>query len=234
MHYLLVASLLGGALSFEYRTSIRLYLSAPLVSGLIMGLLLGYPLHGLLAGLLMQLLFIGTVRLRGRPEADLPTAGVIASAAFIIVSRDTGRVPAMDGLILFWSLLLGLMVAAAGSIFYTQWEKFVSRLAGRGLDMAAKGRTRTASAIHMALSLVHFAWGFLIIIIVLPPGLAAVKYLSTSIDVMSAGSMESIPFLIPVIAAGAILKLLSDRTRLFWFGAGFLFTAVFFVFGGGV
>ncbi len=234
MNPLLIASLVGGALSFEYRTSIRLYLSAPLVSGLILGLILGYPGLGLTAGLMMQLLFIGTVRLRGRPEADLPTAGVIASAAFIIVSRDLGRISPMSGLILFWSLLLGLMVAAAGSIFYTQWERFASRLAGRGLDMAAKGRTRTASAIHMALSLVHFAWGFLIIIIVLPPGLAAVKYLSTRIDVMSAGSMESIPFLIPVIAAGAILKLLSDRTRLFWFGAGFLFVAVFFVFGGGV
>jgi adenylyltransferase/sulfurtransferase len=33
MHYLLVASLLGGVLSFEYRTAIRFYLSAPLVSG---------------------------------------------------------------------------------------------------------------------------------------------------------------------------------------------------------
>jgi mannose/fructose/N-acetylgalactosamine-specific phosphotransferase system component IIC len=140
----------------------------------------------------------------------------------------------LNGLILFWSLLLGLVVAAAGSIFYSQWEKYSSKLAGRGLETAASGRTRTASAIHMALSLVHFAWGFLVIVIALPPGLAAVKYLSTSIDIMSAGSMGSIPFLIPVVAAGAILKLLGDRTRLFWFGAGFLFAAVFFVFGGGI
>lgn len=231
---LLLTSLLGGALSFEYRTSIRLYLSAPLVSGLIVGFILGYPMLGLAAGLMMQLLFIGTVRLRGRPEADLPTGGVTASAAFIIVSRDLGMVSPMNGLVLFWSLLLGLVVAAAGSIFYSQWEKYASRLAGRGLDMAARGRTRTASAIHVALSLVHFAWGFLVIVIVLPPGLAAVKYLSTSIEIMSAGSMGSIPFLIPVVAAGAILKLLGDRTRLFWFGAGFLFAAVFFVFGGGI
>ena len=230
----LTASLIGGALSYEYRTSIRLYLSAPLVSGLIMGLVFGYPVLGLTAGLLMQLLFIGTVRLRGRPEADLPAAGVIASSAFIIVSRDLGQISPMSGLILFWSLLLGLVVAAAGSIFYPQWEKFAARLAGRGLGLAGKGRTRTASAIHMALSLVHFAWGFFVIIVLLPPGLAAVKYLSTSIDLMSAGSMGSLPVLVPVVAAGAILKLLGDRTRLFWFGAGFLFTAVFFVFGGGI
>ncbi len=234
MEPVLTASLIGGALSYEYRSSIRLYLSAPLVSGLIMGFILGYPVLGLTAGLLMQLLFIGTVRLRGRPEADLPTAGVIAPSAFIIVSHDLGQVSPMSGLILFWSLLLGLIVATAGSIFYTQWEKFTARLAGRGLELAASGRTRTASAIHMALSLVHFTWGFLVIIILLPPGLAAVKYLSTSIDVMSAGSMGSLPFLIPVVAAGAILKLLSDRTRLFWFGAGFLFATVFFVFGGGI
>jgi len=234
MHPLLTASLIGGALSFEYRTSIRLYLSAPLVSGLITGLLLGYPLHGLMAGVLMQLLFIGSVRLRGRPEADLPPAGVIAAATFIMVSRDTGRVTTMDGLILFWSLLLGLTVAALGSIFYTQWEKFAARPAGRGLELARKGRTRSASAIHIGLSLVHFAWGFLVVLAVLLPGLAAVKYLSTRIDVMSAGSMGSLPYLIPLIAAGAILKLLRDRTRLFWFGAGFLIAAVFFIFGGGV
>ena len=128
----LTAALIGGVLSYEYRTSIRLYLSAPLVSGLIMGLVFGYPVLGLTAGLLMQLLFIGTVRLRGRPEADLPAAGVIASSAFIIVSRDLGQINPMSGLIMFWSLLLGLVVAAAGSIFYTQWEKFAARLAGRG------------------------------------------------------------------------------------------------------
>ncbi len=234
MHPLITASLIGGALSFEYRTSIRLYLSAPLVSGLVTGLLLGHPLHGLMVGVLMQLLFIGSVRLRGRPEADLPPAGVIAAAAFIIVSRDTGRITTMDGLILFWSLLLGLTVAALGSIFYTQWEKFAAGPVGRGLELARKGRTRSASAIHIGLSLVHFAWGFLVILAVLLPGLPAVRYLSTRIDVMSAGSMGSLPFLIPLIAAGAILKLLRDRTRLFWFGAGFLIAAVFFIFGGGV
>ncbi len=234
MNPLIIASLLGGALSFEYRTSIRLYLSAPLVSGLIMGLLLGYPLHGLLAGVLMQLLFIGSVRLRGRPEPDLPPAGVIAAAAFIIVSRESGRITPMNGLIMFWSLLLGLAAAAAGSIFYTQWERFASRPAGRALDLARQGRTRAASALHIALSLVHFTWGFLIVLVVLPPGLAAVRYLSTRLEVMSAGSMGSFPYLIPMVAAGSLLKLLSDRTRLFWFGAGFLIATVFFVFGGGV
>lgn len=234
MHPLLLTSLLGGALSFEYRTSIRLYLSAPLVSGLITGLILGAPGHGLVAGLMMQFLFIGAVRLRGIPEADLPPAGVIASAAFIIVSRDTGRITQVDGLILFWSILLGLVAAAAGSIFYTHWEKFASRPVGRGLDLARKGRTRSASALHMILSLVHFAWGFLIVLAALLPGITAVKFLSTRIDLMSAGSLGSFPFLIPMVAAGAILKLLSDRTRLFWFGAGFLIALVFFVFGGGV
>jgi mannose/fructose/N-acetylgalactosamine-specific phosphotransferase system component IIC len=234
MDPLLTASLLGGALSFEYRTSIRLYLSAPLVSGLVTGWLLGNPLQGMMVGVLLQLIFIGSVRLRGRPEADLPPAGVISAAVFILVSRETGRVSTMDGMILFWSLLLGLLVAAAGSIFYSQWEKTVSRIAGKGLEMASRGRTHTAAAIHMGLSLVHFAWGFLIILIALKPGMAAVTYLSTRLDVMSAGSMGSLPFLIPLVAAGAILKLLSDRTRLFWFGAGFLVALVYFVFGGGV
>jgi mannose/fructose/N-acetylgalactosamine-specific phosphotransferase system component IIC len=234
MDPILTASLLGGALSFEYRTSIRLYLSAPLVSGLITGMLLGDTVHGLAAGVLTQLIFIGSVRLRGRPEADLSPAGVIAAASFIIVSRETGRLSTIDGMILFWSLLLGLVAAAAGSIFYYHWEERLSPITERALRLARSGRSRTASAIHMALSLVHFAWGFLVIILVLPPGVAAVRYLSTGIEVMSAGSMSSVPFLIPMIAAGAILKLLSDRTRLFWFGAGFLAALVFFVFGGGV
>jgi mannose/fructose/N-acetylgalactosamine-specific phosphotransferase system component IIC len=234
MDPLLTASLLGGALSFEYRTSLRLYLSAPLVSGLITGWLLGSPLHGMMAGVLIQLMFIGSVRLRGRPEADLPTAGVLSTALFIIVSRETGRASTMDGMILFWSLLFGLVAAAAGSIFYSQWEKAVSRMAGKGLELASRGRTLSASAIHMCLSLVHFAWGFLVIAIALKPAAAAVTYLSTRLDVMSAGSMGSLPFLIPLVAAGAILKLLSDRTRLFWFGAGFLAALVYFVFGGGV
>ncbi len=234
MHYLITASLLGGALSLEYRSSLRLYLSAPLVSGWITGLLLGFPLHGLACGVMMQLLFMGSVRLRGVPEADLPPAGIIASAAFVIVSRDTGRVTTLDGLILFWSLLLGLTTAAAGSIFYSQWQRFASRPAGHALALARKGATRTASAVHLLLTLVHFVWGALAVLAILPPGLAAVRYLSTEVDILSAGSMNLLPFLLPMAAAGAILRLLRDRARLFWFGAGFLIAAVYFTLGGGI
>jgi mannose/fructose/N-acetylgalactosamine-specific phosphotransferase system component IIC len=234
MHYLLAASLLGAALSFEYRSSIRLYLAAPLVSGPITGLILGEPALGLIAGLMMQLLFIGAVRLRGRPEPDLPPAGVIAAAAFVTVSRDTGDLTPLNGLILFWSLILGLTAAALGSIFYGWWERFAARPAGYGLELARRGRTRAASGVHMALSLVHLFWGFLIVVILLPPGIAAVRFLSTRIEVLSAGSMGSLPFLIPLVAAGALVKVKTDRTRMFWFGAGFLIAVVFFAFGGGI
>ena len=77
MDPLLTVSLLAGVLSFEYRSSLRLYLSAPLVSGWITGLLLGYPLHGLVSGVMMQLIFLGSVRLRGRPQPDLPVASAV-------------------------------------------------------------------------------------------------------------------------------------------------------------
>ena len=234
MHHLLAASLLGGALSFEYRSSSRLHLSAPLVSGPLTGWFLGEPALGLLAGLTLQLLFIGTVRLRGRPEPDLPPAGVISAAAFVLVSRDTGSISPPNGLILFWSLLLGLTGAAIGSIFYSQWERFAARPAAYGLELARRGRTRTASAVHMALSLVHFAWGSLLVFVLLPTGMAAVRFLSTRIEVISAGSMGSLVLVISLVAAGALIKVKTDRTRIFWFGAGFLIAAVFFAFAGGL
>jgi mannose/fructose/N-acetylgalactosamine-specific phosphotransferase system component IIC len=90
----------------------------------------------------------------------------------------------------------------------------------------------TASAVHLGLSLVHAAWGAAVVAILFYPALAAVRLLSSRLEVFAAGSIAVLPLLLPCIGAGSLLRLNWDRSYIVWFAAGCLVAAVWFVFGG--
>jgi len=232
MHPLAAAAAIAAVLSFEYRTGVRVYLSMPLVSGAIVGIALGAPAQGALAGLMMQMLFLGAVRLRGRIEPDLPAAGVLAAAVYVATVGAGGGEGGFEGMALFWSLVAGLGVAWLGSAAYRLWERYASGPASRGIEAALRGRTGTASAVHLGLSLVHAAWGAAVVAILFYPALAAVRLLSSRLEVFAAGSIAVLPLLLPCIGAGSLLRLNWDRSYIVWFAAGCLVAAVWFVFGG--
>lgn len=232
MYPLLAAAGISGVLAFEYRSGIRLLVSAPLCGGLVTGIALGAPLHGALAGLMLQVVFLGSLRVRGRTEPDLPTAGVLSAALFATQAPQAVGDTALEGMILFWSLLAGLFAAAAGAFVQSWWEKASSAPAARGIEAARRGRTAVAAAIHLALSLAHPVRGFVVVLVLFYPALALVRLLSAPRDFLYAGSIALLPLLLPCIGAGSLLRLYAGRFYLFWFGAGFMLAAAWFVFGG--
>ncbi|MDD3643194.1 MAG: PTS sugar transporter subunit IIC [Candidatus Krumholzibacteria bacterium] len=232
MQPLLITAGIAAALSFEYRTGMRIYLSMPLVSGALVGIALGAPEQGALAGLMMQVLFLGSVRLRGRLEPDLPAAGALAAAVYATVVGAEGGFGGFEGLALFWSLCAGIAVARLGAAAYRRWERIASGPAARAAEAAMRGRTGFASAVHLGLSLSHAAWGAVIVLALFHPALAAVRILSSNLEVFAAGSIAMLPLLLPCAGAGSLLRLYADRSYVVWFAAGCLVAAVWFVFGG--
>jgi PTS system mannose-specific IIC component len=232
MNPILSVSLLAGALTFEHKTGLRLLLSAPLCGGFLTGIILGAPTEGLLAGLMLQVLFLGSVGLRGRRAPDIQASGVLAASLYIMICKRMAGDASVEGMVLFWALLYTLAAARVQSIFYRWWERVLASPIGKGLDYAKRGSGAQAAAIHLALSSMHFVFGFALVLLFLPAGLMIIGFLSQSLEALSAGSIWVLPLMIPLIGAGSLLKLYLDRAHLFWFGAGFLLTAVFFIFGG--
>ena len=163
MNPVVAASILGGLLAVDYRSSLGLMVSQPICGGLLTGLVLGAPAEGMLAGGLIQMIFLGHVPVRGEQKPDLPTAGVTAAALYILVGRAVGDDPALGGSILFISLFTGMLAAVAGHYVYRWWERRATALAIAAARSAEAGRFRRISVIHLSTVALHFAYAFCVL-----------------------------------------------------------------------
>jgi len=230
MNAYFAVSLIGGALTLEYRSSLRFMLSQPICSGLILGLALGAPSEGLFAGLMFQVMFLGYVHLRGERIPDIPIGGMASSALYILSMRRLGG--AFGGTILFLSLLLGLLVSLGGYGLYRIWERKAWDVSALAMRYIMEGRFRLASRLHMAGLLFHFAFGFVMLLVVIPVGVEFVTAVAVRAGSEWGGAVDSIRYIVPFIGAGLLVRLYFVRDRAFWFGAGFLVTYVLFLFKG--
>lgn len=227
MNPVVMASLVGGLLAVDNRSSLRLMISQPICGGLITGLLLGAPAEGLLAGGLLQMMFLGHVPVRGERVADLPLGGVAAAALFILVNREVGGDPLYMGVVLFLSLLAALIVSALGDVLYRWWERRAGFLADAAVRCARKGNTAGISAIHLSVLLLHFAFAFSILFVVIAAGRPLLSLGAVTLVKASGESYQPLAVLVPFIGVGSLLRLHFIRTRVFWFGTGFLVSFVF-------
>lgn len=212
----------------DNRTSLKLLFSQPVCGGLLVGVVLGEPLKGFLAGALFQMMFLGILVVRGERVPDLALGGVTAASLSILVSRDFGDDPVLTGLVLVLSLLAALGVSFLGRRAYTLWESHSYRLHALARSNIGKGRRTAASAIHLITVVLHFLFGFLLILIVL----AVVRFILSHVITTLAregGSLDLIHLLLPFIGVGSLVRLHFVKARVFWFGAGFLVSYALFL-----
>lgn len=228
---IVTAAIVGGALAFDNRSSLRLLVSQPICGGLLAGLALGDWRAGFTAGALLQALFLGAVPVRGLRLPDLPVGGAVAAVLAVLVPRSAGSDPGARGLSLACALGGGLLAAAAMQRLYGWWERRAHVLdgaAGRAIDA---GRFGAASAIHFSTFAIHFAGGFL------AAGAAAAAAPAIGAGVEAAAGAWSEPLgslrtLLPFVGAGALLFLNRARVRLALFIAGFACVFIVLLFAG--
>lgn len=232
MNPVITASLIGGLLAVDHRSSLGLMVSQPICGGLITGIFLGAPAEGMLAGALLQMMFLGHVPVRGERFPDLPVAGVTAAALYILVKADAGADPALGGVVLFWALLVAILVASLGHYFYRWWERRAAAIVAIAVRGAREGKAVRISGIHLSMLLVHFAYAFAVVLVVLAGGGPLISRGATALARFSGGGLGTLAALVPFIGVGSLLRLHRIRTRIFWLAAGFLVTYVFVLAGG--
>jgi PTS system N-acetylgalactosamine-specific IIC component len=221
MNPVLSASILGGVIAFDNRSSLRLMISQPVCGGFLAGLALGSPGEGLLAGGLLQMMFLGLVPVRGPGMHDLALGGVAASSIYILAMRSASLDPAARGLVLLLSLAAALGVAAAGRLGCRWWERRSHVFSDAALRLVSKGRFGLAAAVHFSTVLLHFAAGFAVTGAAAALGAPAVARIAGALQGRWAEPLSSLPALLPFIGAGSLLALHRGRVRGFMFLAGF-------------
>ncbi|MBU8921945.1 MAG: PTS sugar transporter subunit IIC [Bacteroidales bacterium] len=220
----LAVALVGGVLAVDHRSSLKLMISQPIVGGLITGIVLGTPAEGFLVGSLMQMMFLGLVNIRGRTTPDLPVGAVVAAALYILTSAESGGDQLLRGNVLFWSILTGILVAGLGQYLYAIWERSSVGLTSAAFGYAREGKLRRASIIHISILLVHFAYGALLILLLVPVGRIALSALVELTSPVEGGALTALTVILPFIGVGSLMRLYRSRSQVFWFIAGFLLT----------
>ena len=224
--------LLSGALAVDNRSSVRLLVSQPVCGGLLAGLVLGSARDGFMAGALLQMLFLGTVPVRGIAPPDLPLAGVGGSALYILAQRSMSVDSSARGLVLVLALAAAVGIAAVGRIVHRFWESRSYFLTALALRLAERGHFRLAAALHFSSVPVHFGIGFALTAGVLLGGVPAMVMIVEGISGRWGDPLGAFPALLPFIGAGSLLALNLTRVRIVLYLAGFCSVFIFMLFRG--
>ncbi len=229
---LLYVSVIGGVVAFDHRSSLRLLVSQPICGGLLTGLVLGDWRSGFLAGAVLQMLFLGTVPIRGAPLPDLPLGGVLSAALFVLVPRATDGDPRARGLVLALSIAAGIAAAVAGRAAYRRWENHAAFLSEAAVRAVERNRWWAPSALHISTVFVHFAFGFFAAGIAAAAGVPALAAFVRAVVGDWCTPLGSLGTLLPFVGAGTLLLMNLTRVRIFLYLAGFASVFLIFFFKG--
>ncbi|MCD6380279.1 PTS sugar transporter subunit IIC [bacterium] len=227
--FIIPVSLLGGALCVDFRTSLRLMLSQPICGGLLTGLILGEPFNGLLAGTLIQIMFLGNFFVRGAKTLDLPIAGVISAALFVLVDIKLAGDVSIAAMVMIWALSFGLLAGWFGYFIYRTLFFKLSGAVEPIIKKAMEGKLWYLSLLNFFMVAFNFLYGFVVLMVVLPVGYKTILYfVSTSWRLT--GSVELLYIFLPFIGVGSLLRIQILKSQGFWFISGFLISAMVLVF----
>jgi len=222
-------AVLSGILAVDFRGSLRLMLYQPICSGLLTGILLKEPVQGVVAGTLLQIIFLGNIYLRGEREIDMPSAGVISAAVFILVNLKLAGDHSVSGMVLASSLLLGILAGLLGYYLYRILRARLSDAVENTRKHSVKGNYRRASLLHLSMLGVHFLAGGLMVLIFVPFGYGIILE-AVSASGGFTGSVDLLYIFIPFIGIGSLLRIVLFKYQAFWFLSGLIIAGAVLAF----
>ena len=228
-HAAVLVALAGGLVNLDRRTSLRLMISQPIVSGFIVGVFLGEPGWGFLFGSVFQMVLLGVVSIRGSMLPDFSTGSVIGAAVFVSVMRASAGDPSAEG----FAYLLSFTSAFAFSVIfgglYRWWERRASFLVDVSMSLVESGKEWGVSVVHLSTVVLHFVAGACytgLLARIMMNAVAGAVHIG---GVELFGPLDSLEVMLPFIGLGFLLGHFPSRAKIFWFATGFVVTAVLMI-----
>ncbi len=220
LYKILLVSFCGGVISLD-RTAVGQFMfSQPVVAGPLTGWILGDVTAGLVIGTILELIWLLDIPIGTFVPADSTVAVICATAAAVLGGRGRPELSLLGFSILLTIVLAPLTMAADNVIrkWNTRLADFV--FSGPGRDVP----TRLSRA-HLAGIIVFFVKSFVLYLVCIPIGAAAVRWFA-GVPETYHNAMTLYTKLLPFLGAASVVRKLSIKTLDGFLIIGFLTAAV--------
>lgn len=209
----------GGFIGLDRTAFGQFMISQPIVAGPLVGWMLGDPAAGFVTGAALELIWVLDMPVGTFVPANATIAAVSATAVAVLASPGKASLPVIGASVLLTTVLAPVTMKVDGLI-----RKWNARLTERARADWGPDAGRRLARFHLAGLLVFFLKSFILLLVFVPAGIAAVMlFQRLPQDVHRA--MLLFVKLLPLLGAALVARKLSVKTVDLFFLAGFVFAA---------
>lgn len=195
----------GGLIGLDRTAAGQFMVSEPIVAAPLTGWLLGDPIAGIIIGVVLELIWVLDMPIGAFVPADATISAVSATAIAALGSTGSAPLPVIGFSILLTAAMVPVTMRADGIIRH--WN---SRLADAVVNGSPLSRRALAGA-HLSGLPIFFMKSFVLYLVFLPLGLAAVSAFDHSSENVHR-AMSLFVKLLPVVGVALVVRKLSMRT----------------------
>jgi len=213
-------ALLGGLIGLDRTAAGQFMVSEPIVAGPLTGWLLGDPIAGIIIGVILELVWVLDMPIGAFVPADATISAVSATAIAALGSTGSAPLPVIGFSILLTAAMVPATMWADGLIRH--WN---SRLADAVATGAGPDTGRALARAHLSGLPVFFLKSFVLYLVFLPLGLAAVAVFYHLPEHVHRAMSLFVKFL-PLVGVALVVHKLSMKTVDLFLLSGFVIAAM--------
>ena len=213
-------SFVGGILGLDRTAAGQFMVSQPVVAGPVTGWLLGDVTTGLVIGATLELIWLLDLPVGSFVPADA-TIVTVSACAIAVLGPGGGTLPVIGFSLLLTTAMVPITMQADSLI-----RKWNSKLVEKALSSTAEKRARAVSRLHLSGLPVFFLKSFVLCLMIIPAGLAAVLILARMPGTVHR-ALSLFAKLLPLLGAALVVRKLTIKTFNLFLLIGFITAAVF-------
>ena len=217
---LVLIAVIGGVLGLDRTAAGQFMISQPIVAGPITGWILGDATVGLIIGALLELIWVMDMPVGTFVPAD-STAVTVSSTAIAVLGGAGEPVLPVIG----FSILLTVGMVPITTVAENRARKWMSRLADMAIAAPGEVVGQRLARAHLSGLVVFFLKSFIVYLVLLPLGLAAIVLFRQMPDTIHR-AMELFVKFLPLVGVAAVVRKLSIRTADRFLLAGIVAAAI--------
>ena len=217
---LVLIAVIGGVLGLDRTAAGQFMISQPIVAGPIIGWILGDATVGLIIGALLELIWVMDMPIGTFVPAD-STAVTVSSTAIAVLGGAGEPVLPVIG----FSILLTVGMVPITTVAEHRSRKWMSKLADMAIAAPGEVVGQRLARAHLSGLVVFFLKSFIVYLVLLPLGLAAIVLFRQMPDTIHR-AMELFVKFLPLVGVAAVVRKLSIRTADRFLLAGIVAAAI--------